>query len=186
MHAGVSQSRACEGARANSILSRAVSRCETEAEIHVMIPRSTKQPGRPDEAYQPLLNNDDEDVLFNTSDGDSEDDFEVPVGLPDPLTGKRSVRFEEDVQVIAPSLRSTTASREAGSCAIALVNYVGSHYGRIRPRLRGARRRDLCPNRFRRCRPAHALASWPPRFNSYSAQSRWVNTFDERWPKSGS
>jgi hypothetical protein len=92
-----------------------------------MIPRSAKQPGRPDEASQPLLDNDDDDddVLFTTADGDSDDDFQVPAQLPDPTTSKtggRSVRFEEDVHVIAPSLRSTAASREAGSCASGLMN----------------------------------------------------------------
>ena len=84
-----------------------------------MIPRSAKQPGRPDEASQPLLDDeDDDDVLFTAAEGDSDDDFQVPTRLPDPSTSKtsaRSVRFEEDVHVIAPPLRSTTASREAGS-----------------------------------------------------------------------
>lgn len=101
--------------------------CQRGAELdktHVMIPRSAKQPGRPDEAYQPLLNNDDEDVLFSGAD-DSDDDIQVPARLPDPSTSKpsgRSVRFEEDVQVIAPSLKSTTASREAGSCMVDFAN----------------------------------------------------------------
>ena len=83
-----------------------------------MIPRSAKQPGRPEETYQLLPDNDDDDdVLFNAAEGDSDDGFQTPVRLPDPSTSKtggRSVRFEEDVQVIVPSLRSTTASREAG------------------------------------------------------------------------
>lgn len=100
-----------------------------------MLPRSTKQPGRSDEAYQPLLNNDDDDdVLFTAA--DSDDDFEVPARLPDPSTNKtggRSVRFEEDVQVIVPSLRSTTASREAGSYTAHLVDRMGLRYTRIRP-----------------------------------------------------
>ena len=83
-----------------------------------MIPRSAKQHSRPDEASQPLLDDDDGDVLFSATDGDSDDDFQVPAGLPDPSTNKpsgRSVRFEEDVHVIAVPLRSTIASREAGS-----------------------------------------------------------------------
>ena len=94
-------------------------------QIHGMTPRSAKHPGRPDEASQPLLGNDDDDVLFTAGDGDSDDDFQVPVQLPDPSTSKssgRSVRFEEDVQVITPSLRSTTASREAGSYTADLVD----------------------------------------------------------------
>lgn len=98
-----------------------------KAEIHVMIPRSTKQPGRPDAAYQPLLDHDDdEDVLFSGADDDSDDDLQLPARLPDPSTSKpsgRSVRFEEDVQVIAPSLKSTTASREAGSSVVNFVYY---------------------------------------------------------------
>ena len=101
-----------------------------------MIPRSTKQPGRPDEAYQPLLGNDDEDVLFSGADDDSDEDIQVPARLPDPSTSKpsgRSVRFEEDVQVIAPSLRSTTASREAGSYITDLASCTSSHQIRIRP-----------------------------------------------------
>jgi len=104
-----------------------------------MIPRSAKQPGRPDEAHQPLLENnddddDDDDVLFNTADGDSDDDFHIPARLPDPSTsrtGGRSVRFEEDVHVIAPSLKSTMASREAGSYAANLINCTSSRYIRI-------------------------------------------------------
>ena len=41
--------------------------------------------------------------------GDDNNDEELP-----PLRTGHAVRFKEDVQVIAPSLRSTTASREAG------------------------------------------------------------------------
>jgi len=104
-----------------------------------MIPRSAKQPGRPEEAYQLLPDNDDDDVLFTATGGDSDDDFEVPARLPDPLANKtsgRSVRFEEDVQVIAPPLRSTAASREAGSYTGDCVDRMNLRYTRIRPRLR--------------------------------------------------
>lgn len=93
-------------------------------QIHGMVPRSAKQPGRPDEASQPLLDNDDDDVLFTVADSDSDDGFQVPARLPDPSTNKtsgRSVRFEEDVQVIVPALRSTMASREAGSYHLSLT-----------------------------------------------------------------
>lgn len=100
-----------------------------------MLPRSAKQPGRPDEASQPLLDNDeDDDVLFTAADGDSDDDFQVPARLPDPSTSKtsgRSVRFEDDVQVIVPPLRSTTASREAGPYAAHLVDRASLRYIRI-------------------------------------------------------
>lgn len=101
-----------------------------------MIPRSAKQPGRPDETYQLLPDSDDDDVLFTAGDGESDDDFQPPARLPDPSTSKtsgRSVRFEEDVQVIVPSLRSTTASREAGSYTGNHVNRVSLRYARIRP-----------------------------------------------------
>ena len=104
-----------------------------------MIPRSAKQPGRSDEAYRLLPDHDDDDVLFTAADGDSDDDFQVPARLPDPLLNKtsgRSVRFEEDVQVIAPSLKSTTASREAGSYMADRVDCMSLRYVRIRPRLR--------------------------------------------------
>ena len=103
-----------------------------------MVPRSAKQSGRPEEAYRLLPDNDDDndDVLFNTTDGDSDDDFQTPVRLPDPSTSKtsgRSVRFEEDVQVIVPSLKSTTASREAGWCATDHLGRTSLCYIRIRP-----------------------------------------------------
>lgn len=134
---------------ASSVVNLAV-----EAEIHVMIPRSTKQPGRPDEASQPLLydDEDDEDLLFSAAEEGSDDDIEVPARLPDPPTSKpsgRSVRFEEDVQVIVPSLRSTTASREAGSYTAGIVNCTSLRWPRIRPRLRRSRGRDLCSKRSR-------------------------------------
>lgn len=75
-------------------------------------------------ARQPLLNRSDEDlsarhddVLFNVDD-DSDDPFEETTALdrgdsPPPKSGL-SVRFDEDVRIIAPPLRSTTQSREAG------------------------------------------------------------------------
>lgn len=103
-----------------------------------MIPRSIKQSGRQDEAYQPLLDHDDEDVLFSAAEDGSDEEIEIPARLPDPSTSRpsgRSVRFEEDVQVIAPSLRSTTASREAGLYMANLVNRASSLWVRIRPRL---------------------------------------------------
>ncbi|KAJ3476745.1 hypothetical protein NLI96_g10948 [Meripilus lineatus] len=74
-------------------------------------------------ARQPLLNRSDEDlsarhddVLFNVDD-DSDDPFEETTALdrgdsPPPKSGL-SVRFDEDVRIIAPPLRSTTQSREA-------------------------------------------------------------------------
>ena len=77
-------------------------------------------------ARQPLLNRPQEDlpsshndVLF-TVDDDQDDAFgdEETTALdrgdsPPPKSG-HSVRFDEDVRIIAPPLRSTTQSREAG------------------------------------------------------------------------
>lgn len=80
-------------------------------------------------ARQPLLNNSEEDlhhpagssnVLFTAGDDDDGDDDYVEASAldaqdsPPPKTG-HSVRFREEVQVIAPPLRSTTDSREAGT-----------------------------------------------------------------------
>lgn len=91
-----------------------------------MLGRSSKQK-RPDEASEPLLNSsqehiasngeddndEDEDVLFSVQDDDSLDDLEPATHRPN----VRTVRFEDDVDVriIAPSLRSTIQSREAGT-----------------------------------------------------------------------
>ncbi|KAI0930309.1 hypothetical protein AcW1_009038 [Taiwanofungus camphoratus] len=72
-------------------------------------------------AREPLLNENDEilsahdsdDILFSVGDDEPEDSS--PLSSPDssqPKTG-HSVRFQEDVQVIGPPLRSTFQSREA-------------------------------------------------------------------------
>lgn len=74
-------------------------------------------------AREPLLNENDEilsahdsdDILFSVGDDEPEDSS--PLSSPDssqPKTG-HSVRFQEDVQVIGPPLRSTFQSREAGA-----------------------------------------------------------------------
>ena len=77
---------------------------------------------------QPLLNGSQEDlhessnsrVIFSAA-GDDEDDedyYEASAldhaGSPPPKSG-HSVRFNEDVQVIAPPMRSMTESRETGA-----------------------------------------------------------------------
>ena len=98
---------------------------------NTMLGRSTKQ-NRPDEASEPLLNssrehlggNDEnhEGVLFALEeDGDDDsldDDQDIGSVSPQPSTNNkvnaRSVRFEDDVHIIAPPLRSTTQSREVG------------------------------------------------------------------------
>jgi hypothetical protein len=88
--------------------------------VHDMLGRPTKQK-RTDEASEPLLSSsssrehhesngeDDEDVLFSVQDDDL-DDLDT---APSHRTNTRAVRFEDDVHVIAPSLRSTIQSREA-------------------------------------------------------------------------
>ena len=79
-------------------------------------------------ARQPLLNDSQEDlhettngrVIFDAPGDDDDDDDYVEasaldhVESPQPKPG-HSVRFNEDVQVIAPPLRSMTSSRETGA-----------------------------------------------------------------------
>lgn len=93
-----------------------------------MLGRSTNKRTTSDHegaARQPLLNRSDEDlsaphddVLFAVDDED-DDTFEQETTAldrgdsPPPKSG-HSVRFSEDVRIIAPPLRSTTQSREAG------------------------------------------------------------------------
>lgn len=76
---------------------------------------------------QPLLNDSDEDlpaarqngdVLFKVDDEDDSDENENGVlvdtnGHAD--QGRPGVRFQEEVQVIVPPLRSTMQSRETGA-----------------------------------------------------------------------
>ena len=103
-----------------------------------MLGRTSKTRGREDESglSQPLLNSSEEDlpgssngtslrsngnVLFSVDDGSDDGseellgegnlDGEVHVGEGKP---NHTVRFQEDVQVIAPPLRSTQQSRETG------------------------------------------------------------------------
>lgn len=78
-------------------------------------------------ARQPLLNDSQEDlhegngrVIFNAAgDDDDEEDYVEASALahPESPPGKpgHSVRFNEDVQVIAPPLRAMTESRETGA-----------------------------------------------------------------------
>jgi sodium-coupled neutral amino acid transporter 11 len=102
--------------------------------------RGGRRNGRVDEDSRPLLVSSHEDlsttltsastenVLFSV-DGD-EDEHETSA-LED--THRRSkadhtVRFEEQVQVIAPPLRSTTESREAGMYGtVVLIAFFGLH-----------------------------------------------------------
>lgn len=92
-----------------------------------MLGRGSRPSSRLGEASQPLLNSSREDlsapasnhgdVLFSAHD---EDDFEhSALDGPDPdsreTKAERSVRFQEDVQVVGPPLRSTYQSRETGA-----------------------------------------------------------------------
>ncbi|PPQ67326.1 hypothetical protein CVT25_005909 [Psilocybe cyanescens] len=68
------------------------------------------------ESRQPLLNareHPSPHTLFTTGE-DSDDDLEGSSALVSPKTarGTHSVSFKEEVQLIAPPLRSTTSSRE--------------------------------------------------------------------------
>ncbi|KAK0241624.1 amino acid transporter [Armillaria nabsnona] len=71
------------------------------------------------EARQPLLNRSrddlaDDNVVFAIDDDDSDDGhLESQSSLPNKGKAEHVVRFQEDVQVIGPPLRSTMASREA-------------------------------------------------------------------------
>ncbi|KAI0356291.1 amino acid transporter [Trametes cingulata] len=91
-----------------------------------MLGRSSKPRGRADEAgaSQPLLRGSEEDlpstaredVLFSVDDDEGSDGDDEPLAKANghadrPKTG-HSVRFQEEVQVIAPPLRSTMQSRE--------------------------------------------------------------------------
>lgn len=79
-------------------------------------------------ARQPLLNDSQEDLhegngglIFNLDGDDDEEDDDCieasALAHPESPPGKpgHSVRFNEDVQVIAPPLRAMTESRETGA-----------------------------------------------------------------------
>ena len=94
--------------------------------------RDGRRNGRVDEDSRPLLSREDlsttltpsastDNVLFSV---DGDEDVLETSALED--TSRRSkadqtVRFEEQVHVIPPPLRSTTESREAGMCRIVIV-----------------------------------------------------------------
>lgn len=75
------------------------------------------------ESRQPLLGGrdppTDERTIFSVDDSDDDDELlgggRSALATPKNARPDHSVRFEENVQVIAPSLRSTTSSREAGA-----------------------------------------------------------------------
>ena len=67
----------------------------------------------PDAHREPLLGGEEEDTVFAiTDDDDDEEDSALTPKQP------HTVRFQDTVQVIAPPLRSTYASREAGGLDI--------------------------------------------------------------------
>jgi sodium-coupled neutral amino acid transporter 11 len=88
-----------------------------------MLGRGGRRNGQTSGDGQPLLQSshgdeDSENTLFAIEDEDDDDICETsaledshPRNKPD-----HSVRFQDQVQVIAPSLRSTIESREAGAC----------------------------------------------------------------------
>jgi len=68
------------------------------------------------EDRQPLLDNNEQDqVVFSidsdNDDGDGDDDYDNPHSSKQ---SGRSVRFDEETQVIPPTLRSAVQSRETG------------------------------------------------------------------------
>jgi len=74
------------------------------------------------EIRQPLLNNDsqqnlaEEGPVFSVDEDSDDEELEEHSAFETPKrSSARSVTFREDVQVIAPSLRSTIESREAGA-----------------------------------------------------------------------
>jgi hypothetical protein len=77
---------------------------------------STRQPLLND-SQEDLREHGDNDLLFNVDD-DDEEGFEEASAIDQVETPKtkagRNVHFQEEVQVYAAPLRSTTASREAG------------------------------------------------------------------------
>lgn len=86
--------------------------------------RQTRQNGDAG-GYEPLLGDPnghvaEDSVVFSVEDDEDDDEsehgrYDEDSGeAPDPLKRKRSVRFEDDVQVLGPPLRSTIQSREAG------------------------------------------------------------------------
>ncbi|GJE94466.1 amino acid transporter [Phanerochaete sordida] len=86
--------------------------------------RNTRESDTEGSTRQPLLGGSQEDlhsglngdVLFTTGSDDEDEDYveASALGRPDspPVKSSHSVRFNEDVQVIAPPLRSMTQSRE--------------------------------------------------------------------------
>lgn len=91
-----------------------------------MLGRLHKQREQGGEGSQPLLGRSEDEsrtdhedsVLFSVDDEDDDDLRQTsaldPAPSPPPK-GSHSVRFEEDVQVIGPPLRSTLESREVGA-----------------------------------------------------------------------
>ena len=70
---------------------------------------------RDEEYHQPLLGSHENGETIFAVEDDSDDEGVGVVNRPTPANKSRSVRFEEEPRVIAPSLRSTTSSREAGA-----------------------------------------------------------------------
>lgn len=93
-----------------------------------MLGRSSRPRGGDNDAgvSQPLLHGSDEDlpatahnnVLFSVDDDAEDNEDDLPLATTDGLADQTKpghVRFQEEVQVIAPPLRSTMTSRETGA-----------------------------------------------------------------------
>lgn len=75
---------------------------------------SSLQAKKPEEGYRQLsassdnLHLQDDSVIFSVADDDDDDEERA--------IGRNHVRFEENVHIIGPPLRSTIESRETGTC----------------------------------------------------------------------
>lgn len=76
-------------------------------------PRKDRSALSDGESRQPLLGQDENVVFAIDDDGDTNDAYSGRAS-PQPERAEHSVRFEEEVQVIGPPLKSTIQSRETG------------------------------------------------------------------------
>jgi solute carrier family 38 (sodium-coupled neutral amino acid transporter), member 11 len=92
-----------------------------------MLGRRGRQNGHIDGDNQPLLDNSHEDLSTTTNNvvfACDDDDEQETSALEETHPRRKedhSVRFQEEVQVIAPRLRSTLESREAGMSRVSVL-----------------------------------------------------------------
>lgn len=131
------------------------------------------------ETRQPLLGQDhdrvhEDTVVFSVDDDDDDDGLHESSAFADEhehAHPKRSVRFQEEVRVIGPPLRSTMQSREAGeSLHLGRFDSPVTYFCRCRIRIRHRRARrginndaafwPTCVYIVTRERPTYAVARW--------------------------